>query len=39
MMTNLPKVKHVKNSEQEDPWAKLRARPGVTILSEARLDA
>ena len=35
MMTNLPKVRCNRNLPQEDPWDKLRAKPGVTIRSEA----
>jgi hypothetical protein len=37
MMTNLPKVRCDRNLQQEDPWAKLRIKPGITIHSEAEL--
>ena len=35
MMTNLPKVRFSRDLPQEDPWDKLRAKPGVKIRGEA----
>ena len=37
MMTNLPKVRFNRDLQQEDPWDKLRAKPGVRIRSEAEI--
>jgi hypothetical protein len=36
-MTTLPKIRYDKNIVQEDPWAKLRSKPGITIISEAQV--
>jgi len=38
MFESKPKIRHVKNKRQEDPWAKLRERPGVTIHNEAVIE-
>ena len=35
-MSKKPKIRHVEKDELEDPWAKLRKRRGVKILSTAR---
>lgn len=34
-----PKIRHIKGDVREDPWAKLRGKPGVTVQSEAVFDA
>jgi hypothetical protein len=36
-MTTLPKIRYDKNFVQEDPWAKLHSKPGITIISEAQV--